>query len=56
MISEYTEGMRNARVFNMENGNYQVLFWDGNQQEEHFCSFPNQDLAEIAAEDWVLAK
>jgi len=56
MISDYTEGMLNARVYKTANGRYMVVFWDGNTQEDFAKSYDTLEHAEDAAEDWVLKK
>ena len=54
MISEYTEGMRNAKVMKMANGQYFVLIWDANREIDEQKSFNNLEAAEDFAENWVL--
>jgi hypothetical protein len=54
IISEYTEGTRNARVYRTANGEYGVLLFDAQDDYNEFKSFPTIDEAEDVAEDWVL--
>lgn len=56
MISDYTEGMLNARVYKTAKNNYMVVFWDGNTQEDFATIYETLEQAEDAAEDWVLKK
>jgi hypothetical protein len=54
MISEYTEGMRNAKVLKMERGHYIVMVWDADREIDEHKTFDNLDSAEDFAENWVL--
>lgn len=56
VISEYQEGLRNARVYKSNNNMYNVIVYDGNIDEEHFYSYASLSVAEDFAEDWVLKK
>lgn len=53
MISEYQEGLRNARVYKTTKGTYMVVVFDGETQFEDVKSFEVEQLAEDFAEDWV---
>jgi hypothetical protein len=54
IISEYTEGVRNAKVMKMESGGYLVLLWDADREIDEHKSFNNLETAEDYAENWVL--
>jgi len=55
-LSEYQEGLRNARVYKSNNNMYNVVVYDGNVDEEDFYSYSSLEVAENFAEDWVLKK
>ena len=55
-LSEYQEGLRNARVYKSNNNMYNVIVYDGNSDEEYFYSYASLSVAEDFAEDWVLKK
>jgi hypothetical protein len=54
IISEYTEGLRNAKIMKMGNGEYLVLLWDAAREIDEHKSFNNLETAEDYAENWVL--
>ena len=54
IISEYTEGVRNAKVMKMENGQYTVLIWDAAREIDDHRMFTSLEVAEDFAENWVL--
>lgn len=54
ILSEYTEGLRNAKIMKMENGEYLVLLWDAAREIDEHKSFVNLETAENYAENWVL--
>lgn len=54
IISEYTEGNRNAKVLKMNKGGFLVLLWDANREIDEHTTFYDLELAEDFAEDWVM--
>lgn len=54
IISEYTEGNRNAKVLKMNKGGFLVLLWDANREIDEHTTFHDLELAEDFAEDWVM--
>lgn len=54
ILSEFQEGTRNARVYKTASGDYGVIVYDASDDYNEFQSFPDEDLAEHFAEDWVL--
>jgi len=52
-LSEYQEGLRNARVYLTQTGQFGVVVYDGNTDYEDFRSFDTEDDADDFAEDWV---
>lgn len=53
ILSNYQDGLRNARVYKTQTGDYGVVVFDGNTDFEAFKSFPSEEAAENFAEDWV---
>ena len=53
ILSNYQEGLRNAKVYKTQPGDYGVVVFDGNDGSEFFKSFPTEQDAEDFAEDWV---
>jgi len=56
VLSEYQEGLRNAKVYKSKNNMYNVIVYDGELDEEDFYSYNSLQIAENFAEDWVLRK
>jgi hypothetical protein len=54
ILSEYQNGLRNAKVYKTTGGDYGVIVYDANDDYNGFQSFNNEEDAEIFAEDWVL--
>jgi hypothetical protein len=54
ILSDYQEGVRNAKVYKTTNGEYGVIVYDAETDYNGFQSFETEDLAEEFAEDWVL--
>lgn len=54
ILSEFQEASRNARVYKTEIGDYGVLMYDAESDFNAFQSFSDLQLAEDAAEDWVM--
>ena len=54
IISEYTEGCRNAKIVKMNKGDFLVLLWDANLDIDEHTTFHDLELAENFAEDWVM--
>jgi hypothetical protein len=54
ILSEYQEGLRNARVYKTQRGEYGVIVYDAEEDREEFKTFVTEDSAEEYAEDWVL--
>lgn len=52
-LSEYQEGLRNARVYVTQTGHYGVVVFDALTDFEQFKSFVTEQEAEDFAEDWV---
>ena len=53
IISNYQEGLRNAKVYKTQVGDWGVIVFDGNDGYEAFTSFDSEEKAENFAEDWV---
>ncbi len=53
IISEYQEGLRNARIYKTSNGEWGVVVFDATDDFNGFQSFHTEEDAEIFAEDWV---
>ena len=54
ILSNYQEGLRNAKVYRTANGEYGVIVFDADTDYNGFDSFVTEELAEEFAEDWVL--
>jgi hypothetical protein len=54
VLSEYQEGLRNAKVYRTNNNKYGVIAYDANLDIERFYCFDTEQIAEDFAEDWVL--
>lgn len=54
ILSEYQDGLRNAKVYKTTSGDYGVIVYDGDTDYNGFECFDTEDLAEEYAEDWVL--
>lgn len=54
ILSEFQEGLRNARVYKTQRGEYGVIVYDADDDREEFRSFTTEDAAEEFAEDWVM--
>jgi hypothetical protein len=54
ILSEYQNGLRNARVYKTKNGEYGVVVYDANDDTEGYKSFWSIDQAEDFAEGWVV--
>lgn len=54
ILSEYQNGLRNAKVYKTTTGDYGVIVYDANDDYNGFQSFSNEESAEVFAEDWVL--
>ena len=52
-LSEYQEGLRNARVYLTQNGQFGVVVYDAETDHEEFRSFDTENDADDFAEDWV---
>lgn len=56
MLSEYTDNVnRCARVYKFDR-EYRVNFWDANMEIDDWKTYNNEDVADDAAEDWVVKK
>jgi hypothetical protein len=53
VLSEYQEGLRNAKIYRSDN-KYHVIVFDANLEHEGFYCFDTEQVAEDFAEDWVL--
>lgn len=53
LISEYTLGFKNARVYKTTNGKYMVVVYDADSDYEDSKLFDFVDSAEDFSEDWV---
>lgn len=53
IISNYQQGLRNAKVYKQANGEYAVIVYEAESDYNGLQSFPTIDLAEDFAEDWV---
>lgn len=54
ILSNFQEGLRNAKVYKTTNGDFGVLYYDATVDYNEFASFTSLDLAEDSAEDWVM--
>jgi hypothetical protein len=54
VLSEYQEGLRNAKIYRSNNNKYGVIVFDANLEHEGFYCFDTEQVAEDFAEDWVL--
>jgi hypothetical protein len=54
VLSEYQEGLRNAKTYMASNNKYGVIAYDANLDIERFYCFDTEQIAEDFAEDWVL--
>jgi hypothetical protein len=54
ILSEYQNGLLNARVYKNKNGEYGVVVYDAETDYNGFESFTIEEDAEDYAEDWVL--
>lgn len=54
VLSEYQEGLRNAKTYITGNNKYGVIAYDANLDIERFYCFDTEQIAEDFAEDWVL--
>ena len=53
IISNYQQGLRNAKVYKTQNGEWGVIVFNGTDGYEAFASFKSEEDAENFAEDWV---
>lgn len=53
VLSEYQEGLRNARVYVTQRGEYGVVVFEAESDYEEFRSFTTEEDAENFAESWV---
>ena len=53
ILSNYQEGLRNARVYRTQTGDWGVVVFDASTDFEAFKSFTSEEGAENFAEDWV---
>jgi len=53
ILSEFQEGLHNARVYKTTNGGYGVVVYDAESDYEEFKAFLEIQSAEEYAEDWV---
>lgn len=54
IISNYQEGVRNAKVYKTANGEWGVITYDASEDYNGFQSFETEEDAENFAEDWVM--
>ena len=54
IISNYQDGLRNAKVYKTATGEYGVITYDATTDYNGFESFVLEEDAENYAEDWVL--
>jgi hypothetical protein len=53
ILSNYQEGLRNAKVYKTTNGNFGVVVYDANDDFNGFESFEEIHAAETYAQNWV---
>lgn len=53
-LSEYQNGLRNARVYLTQSKDFGVVVFDAETDYEAFKSFTTEQDAEDFAEDWVI--
>ena len=53
ILSNYQDGLRNAKVYKTATGEFGVLTYDANDDYNGFAIFDTEEDAENHAEDWV---